>query len=342
LRLEDVASKAKVSVSTVSRVVNGSEAVKSSTRKRVAAALAAMNYRPNLQARSLVAGRSNTFGIIVSNLENPFFVDIFHALEREARAAGYEVLVGNTGYDPAQLATCIDQFLGRRVAGLAIIVSENLSPALKQLAQVDIPVALYDAKLPGRRRSSVGFDYGKGMTLLVQHLHDLGHRRMAYIGYPLRLGSTNERQDAFIAATKKLQIANCSLSVRQESDLVAGRDAARELLASGFDPTAILCVNDLLAIGVLRELRNRGISVPQQISVTGFDNIRVAEFSSPSLTTINIPRERIASILFRSMALSEKRTHDQGIQHVIDPELIVRESTGVSPKALSTKSESSK
>jgi len=342
LRLEDVASKAKVSVSTVSRVVNGSAAVKSSTRKRVTAALEAMNYRPNLQARSLVAGRSNTFGIIVSNLENPFFVDIFHALEKKARAAGYEVLVGNTGYDPAQLTACIDQFLGRRVVGLAIIVSENLSPAQKQLAQTDIPIAIFDAKLTGKRRSSVRFDYGKGMTQLVQHLHDLGHRRMAYIGYPLRLGPTDERQDAFIAATKTLQIANRYLSVRHESDLVAGRDAARELLASGFDATAILCVNDLFAVGVLRELRNRGIPVPEQISVTGFDNIEAAEFSSPSLTTINIPRERIASVLFRSLALSGETSRDQVMQYMIDPELIVRESTGVAPKMLNTQSEPSK
>ncbi len=323
MRLEDVASKARVSVSTVSRVVNGYEAVKASTRKRVLAALEEMNYRPNLQARSLVAGRSNTLGIIVSNLENPFFVDIFHAVEKAAHASGYEVLVGNTNYDPGRLMVCIDLFLGRRVAGLAIVVSEQISPALKQLTQTDIPIAIYDAQLPGKRGGSVRFDYARGMTQLVQHLYNLGHRRMSYIGYPLSLGSTDERRDAFVSAAKRLRVEHRHLVVKQENDLIAGRDAARQLIGSGFDPTAILCVNDLFAVGVLRELHNRGLAVPEQISVTGFDNIQIAEFSSPSLTTINIPRKRIADMLFRSLCGDEDGT----AQYMLDPELIAREST---------------
>ena len=170
------------------------------------AALAEMNYRPNLQARDLVAGSSNTIGIIVSNLENPFFVDIFHALEKKRTPPDYEVLVGNTNYEPERLEACIDLFLGRRVAGLAIIVSEHIPPDLKLLTQAGVPIALYDASVEGKRRTTVSFDYGRGMTQLVRHLYDLGHRRMAYIGYPLRLGPTDQRQDAFIAATRKLKI----------------------------------------------------------------------------------------------------------------------------------------
>ena len=301
MRLEDVASKAKVSVATVSRVVNGFESVKPSTRKRVMAVLDRMNYRPNLQARELVAGRSNTLGVIVSNLENPFFVEIFHSLEEQAHKAGFEILVGNTNYEPERLAACIDLFLGRRVAGLAIIVSEQVDPDLKQLSQADIPVAVYDAVVPGKRRTGVHFDYRKGMSLLVRHLHDLGHRRMAYIGYPLLLGPTEDRRDAFIAATKMFGIQRRYIAVTEHSGFVAGREAARQLLDSGFAPTAILCVNDLFAVGVLRELRSRNISVPDHISVTGFDNIEIAEFSTPSLTTINIPRARIASTIFRSL-----------------------------------------
>ena len=331
MRLEDVASKARVSVSTVSRVVNGYEAVKPSTRKRVLAALEEMNYRPNLQARSLVAGRSNTLGIIVSNLENPFFVDIFHGLEKAAHSAGYEVLVGNTNYDPRRLEACIDIFLGRRVAGLAIVASEYVFPDLRQLTQADIPIAIYDAQLPGKRGGSVRFDYGRGMAQLVRHLYDLGHRRMAYIGYPLSLGSTDERRDAFVASAKSLRVEHRHLVVKQENDLTAGREAARQLVGSGFDPTAILCVNDHFAVGVLRELRSRKLAVPEQISVTGFDNIQLAEFSSPSLTTINIPRQRIAEILFRSLCGAED---DAATQYTIDPELIVRESTGVVRKGM--------
>ncbi len=332
MRLEDVAAKAKVSVSTVSRVVNGFESVKPSTRKRVMAALDQMNYRPNLQARELVAGRSKTLGVIVSNLENPFFVEIFHSLEEQAHKAGFEVLVGNTNYEPERLEACIELFLGRRVAGLAIIVSEHVNPDLKALVQADIPVALYDAVAPGKRRTGVHFDYGKGMNLLVRHLYDLGHRRMAYIGYPLRLGPTEDRRDAFLAATKKLGIQQRYIAVNEHSGFVAGREATRQLLASGITPTAILCVNDLFAVGVLRELRSRNIPVPGEISVTGFDNIEIAEFSTPSLTTINIPRERIAATLFRSLTETEPRPAEQRVNVMIDPELIVRESTGIATK----------
>ncbi len=327
LRLEDVASKAKVSVSTVSRVVNGFESVKPSTRKRVMAALEQMNYRPNLQARELVAGKSNTLGVIVSNLENPFFVEIFHLLEEQAHKAGFEVLVGNTNYQPERLAACIDMFVGRRVAGLAIIVSEQVAPELKQLAQADIPIAFYDSAIRGKQRTGIHFDYGKGMNLLVRHLYDLGHRRMAYIGYPLQLGPTEDRRDAFIAATKKFGIQQRYLAGEEHSGFAAGREAARRLLDSGFAPTAILCVNDLFAIGVVRELRTRNIAVPGEISVTGFDNIEIAEFSIPSLTTINIPRERIAATIFRGLTAGEQRA-----QVMIDPEMIVRESTGIAYK----------
>ena len=332
MRLEDVASRASVSVSTVSRVVNGFEAVRPSTRKRVMAVLDEMNYRPNLQARDLVAGRSKTLGVIVSNLENPFFVDIFHHLEEHAHAAGYEVLVGNTNYEPQRLIASIDLFLGRRVAGLAIITSEHVPPNQKQLAHANIPIAFYDSMVGGKRRSGVRFDYRRGMRQLVEHLYGLGHRRMAYIGYPLPLGPIDERRDAFVAATEELGVKHFYLFVREHSDLAAGRDAARELLSTGFVPTAILCVNDLVAIGVLRELRNRNISVPGGISVTGFDNIALAEFSNPAITTINIPRARIASALFRSLVATDEQTAAERAVYRVDPELIVRESTGPAPR----------
>jgi DNA-binding LacI/PurR family transcriptional regulator len=330
--LEDVASKANVSVSTVSRVVNRFESVKPSTRKRVMAVLDQMNYRPNLHARELVAGKSNTLGVIVSNLENPFFVEIFHLLEEQAHKAGLEVLVGNTNYEPQRLAACIDLFLGRRVAGLAIIVSEHVDPDLKQLVQSDIPIAFYDSVVPGRQRTSVHFDYRRGMNLLVRHLYDLGHRRMAYIGYPLQLGPTEDRRDAFIDATRKFGVQQRYLAGAEHSGYAAGREAARHLLNSGFAPTAILCVNDLFAVGVLRELRSRNIAVPGEISVTGFDNIEIAEFSSPSLTTINIPRERIAATIFQSLTSGQRDAAGRRTHVMIDPELILRESTGIAQK----------
>lgn len=330
MRLLDIAKKAKVSVSTVSRVVNGQEPVKATTRKRVMSVLEEMHYYPNLQARSLVAGNSKTLGVVVSNLENPFFVDVFHILEQEAQKQGYEIFVANTNYDPERLAAGIRLALGRKVAALAIVVSETIPAGIEDFLRIDIPVAFFDVVRPlqNRNMSRVRFDYRRGMQQLVEHLHGLGHRRMAYIGHPLHLGPTDERKEAFIETAQRLNVESTYLTVLDRDGFQGGCDAARELQRSGFDATAVLCVNDITAVGVLRELRNRGISVPEDVSVTGFDNIGLSAFCCPSLTTINIPRERIARILFRNLMLDPSTLPEHGIESVVDPELIVRESTG--------------
>jgi DNA-binding LacI/PurR family transcriptional regulator len=275
-----------------------------------------------------VAGSSKTLGVIVSNLENPFFVDIFHTLENDALALGYEILVANTNYNPERLANSLELILGRRVACLAMIVSEQIPPQIKKLVNAAIPIASFDNVLQGRNMTTVRFDYRKGMTQLVEHLHRLGHRRMAYIGHPLHLGPTDERKAAFIESARRLEIEFTYLSVVERDGFQGGRDAVRELQRAGFASTAILCVNDITAVGVLRELRNQGIPVPESVSVTGFDNIALSAFSCPSLTTIDIPRERIARIMFRGLMQDSSEPGDYIHESMIDPELIVRESTG--------------
>ncbi|HEY3453675.1 MAG TPA: LacI family DNA-binding transcriptional regulator [Bryobacteraceae bacterium] len=329
MSLEDVAKRARVSSATVSRVLNNLDVVKSSTRARVMKAVAELNYHPNLHARTLAGGQSRTLGIVVSNMENPFFFDVFQSLESDAHAHGYEVVAANTGYEPERLVSSIRLMMGRRVAGLAVIVSEMDAALKTELAEGEMPVVFYDVGAPGKKSTNIRVQYRKGIEKIVQYLHNLGHTRMAFIGHHAKLAPLDERKKAFLETVARY---SPHLEITSEADAdgpEGGRKAARQLLASNFTPTAIICVNDFTAIGVLRELRDQGLRVPEDISVTGFDNIKLSEFCFPALTTVHIPRDRIGHSVFASLVPNADGGTAPSREILIDPEFLVRDSTGV-------------
>ncbi len=326
--LEDVARRANVSTATVSRVLNGVGLVKSATRLRVQKAARDLNYYPNIYARTLARGKSRTLGMVVSNLENPFFLDIFRALESNARRAGYEVLVVNTDYRPQQLVASVHLLMGRRPAGLAMIVSEMQPSLIKELEDSGVPVVLYDAGVTRPNITSIRVDYGRGMRQIVEYLHDLGHRRMAFIGHHTSLGPLANRKESFLETISAFAPGVEFVTIADVDGPVGGLRATQQLMASGFSPTAILCVNDFMALGVLRELRDRGLRIPADVSVTGFDNIRLSEYACPALTTADIPREAIGTMVFETLVPAEAEAPALGREIAIQPTLIVRESTG--------------
>jgi DNA-binding LacI/PurR family transcriptional regulator len=327
MNLADVAKKAGVSVTTVSRVLNRAEYVKSSTRSKVLRVMKNLRYYPNVHARSLAGGSSRTIGVILSNLDNPFFLDIFRTIESLARIRGYKVVVEATHYDSQLLRECIRSMMGMRVAGIAAIVSEMEPSIAEELSSIGTPVVLYDVSVVGKNVAIIKLNYKKAMQQLVEYLYSLGHRRMAFIAYPALLQPTEDRRNAFLE-TMSRHSAPAHIVTPSSDGFFGGRDAARELLRSGFGPTAILCVNDITAVGVLRELRDQGISIPEQMSVTGFDNISLAQFTSPPLTTINIPRDEIGKLAFKALVSARESGSMEGQEIVLDPELIVRQSTG--------------
>lgn len=329
--LAAVARKAGVSSSTVSRVLNDVLVVKNSTKQRVLQAVAELNYLPNLQARSLAGGKTHTFGMIVSNLENPFFFDVFHRLAELAHQHGYEVVVANTDYQPDQLVRSIRSMMGRRVDGLALIVSEMEPGLMDEIAARRIHTVYYDVGQVGRYQSSIRVDYASGIARIVEYLHGLGHRRLGFLGHHSTLGPTSERERAFVETVTRIAPDAAWRTVADSDGLEGGRQAVRTLLDTGFRPTAIICVNDFMAVGALRELRDRGLSVPDGVSVTGFDNISLSEFSSPPLTTCHIPRDRIGELAFRALAPEMASLRQPGRETVIQPELLIRASTGPPP-----------
>ncbi len=338
MSLENVARRAKVSTATVSRVLNDTGAVKSSTRARVLKAIAELNYHPNLHARSLAEGKSRTIGMIVSNLENPFFLDIYKTVEADAHASGYEMVVANTGYQSEQLVSSIRLMIGRRVAGLAAVVSEMDPALIDELQRSRIPVVFYDVGTPRRNITNVRVNYRRGIEKVVDYLYGLGHHRLGFIGHHSMLGPINERMRTVLDAVSRYPAIEVQTAAADTDTLEGGRRAARTLLATGLACTAIICVNDVTAVGALRELRERGIRVPQDMSVTGFDNVNLSEFCYPPLTTVHIPRERIGHIICDCLIPKDGKTVlDQEI--VIDPEFILRDSTGPAPAGQPVSSE---
>lgn len=329
MNLEDVAKRARVASATVSRVLNGHPGVKSSTRTRVLRAAEELKYNPNLHARNLAGRRSRVLGIVMANLYNPFFADIYHAIETNARQCGYEVLLANSSQDVKLLKTSVHRLLGYQVAGLGVF--PEMEPAiLDELREARIPVVLFDAGPAADSFTTIDFDHRRGMRMLLNLLHSLQHRRVAYIGAPMFLQPTEARRLEFLETTARFG-AESLVVTPVEDGFAGGRSAARELLRSGFAPTAILCVNDWIAVGVIRELRNQGLSVPGDVSVTGFDNITISEFCCPSLTTIHIARTEIGRLVVEGLVPDSSGAPPRPRHLFLDPELVVRESTGAAP-----------
>jgi DNA-binding LacI/PurR family transcriptional regulator len=253
-------------------------------------------------------------------------------MEADAHARGYEVVMANTDYRSEQLVASIRLMIGRRVAGLAAIVSEMAPAIIDELTDSSIPVVFYDVGTPRRNITNIRVNYRRGIDKVIDYLHSLGHRRLGFVGHHAMLGPINERMKAVMDAVARIP----ELEVRAAADadtLEGGRLAARSLLATGFGPTALICVNDIMAVGAMRELRERGLRVPEDISVTGFDNVKLSEFCYPALTTVHIPRERIGHIICDCLLPKPDQEAPLAEQEiVIDPEFVLRESTGPAPR----------
>jgi DNA-binding LacI/PurR family transcriptional regulator len=290
-----------------------------------------LNYHPNLAARTLAHGRSRTLGLIVSNLKNPFFLDIFQALESDAHERGLEVVVANTDYEPRQLMTHCRLMRGRRLAGLALIVSETDPGLVEGLADAKMPVVFLDESAAAQSFVNITVDYARGTRRVVEYLYSLGHRRFGFVGHHTALEPLDVRRRSFLETVKACCTRAEARTVADEDSPEGGLRATQHLLDTGFSPTAIVCVNDFMALGTLKALRQRGLRVPQDTSVVGCDNIGLSEFAFPPLTTIHIPRDRIGHTISEVLMPTNGQPPTSGRTVAIDPELLIRDSTGPPP-----------
>ena len=328
-----VAKRANVSTATVSRVLNAFPGVRDKTAERVRRAVAELNYVRNPNARSLRAGKTRLFGLIVSDVNNPFFPELIDAFEALATAEGIEVIFTHTNYDPNRLHSCIRRMIERSVDAVAVMTSEVEEISLQQAVKAGIPVVLMNQRKLAGKYPNILVEYTAGFREALEHLLSLGHRDIGFIAGPQSLNSARGRKEAFRAALR-----NHGVHVRSEWIAVGdmrvsgGRKAMESLLARSPRPTAVVASNDLMAVGALQAAHAGRIHVPRDLSIIGFDDVPIAAMVHPPLSTIRHPRREVAARAFECLlkTVQGEKVEDEA---PLQPHLIIRNSTAPPPRA---------
>lgn len=326
VRMRDVAARCGVAESTVSHVINGTKFVAPATKVKIEEALREMNFHRDSHARRLARGHSNFLGLIISDIENPFYPGLIKAFETAALAKGFEVLLCTTNYDTTRTDDAFRKMIENKSPGVAVMTSRVDPKMAKYLADHGVASVFLDSGGPGQRKSDIRVDYRKGVTAAARYMHHLGHRDFALIAGPQNRASHVAYRQAVEAA-----LAELKLKVRivdGNNDAASGAEAVQQLLATERFPTAILCSNDVTAIGATRALFKCGMRVPTDVSVVGADDIPFAALTQPPLTTVQMPRERLGSLALELLQELLGKKAGKGKAAVLDTELVIRESTG--------------
>ena len=334
ITIRDVAQRAGVSTATVSRVLAGIGNPKPETAAAVIRAVDELDYRPSGVARSLRMRRTRTLGLIVTDIQNPFFPELVRASDDAARALGYSILLGSAAYDEGRSTHYLDLMVDRRVDGLIIASSQLSETSWAWLLASPVPAVVVNAEPSGLPIEVITSDNEGGAMAAVKHLLGLGHRRIAYVQGSPSYTASLPRARGFRRACDEAGLDPQDTPVLLGDGLVEGGErAVEQLLAEDRCPTAIACYNDLTAIGVLRALRAAGRRVPADVSVIGCDNIAAASWVSPTLTTLEQQKSEMGRLAVERLAA----TIDDP-EHAAPPEtvrlsmvLMVRESTGPAP-----------
>ncbi|HEV2305058.1 MAG TPA: LacI family DNA-binding transcriptional regulator [Candidatus Acidoferrales bacterium] len=336
LSIHEVARRAKVSIATVSRTINGVPSVAPQLSRRVWRVIEELGYYPNTQARSLVSGRSRIFGLIVSEITNPFFPEIVQGFEDIAVQHNYEILTTSTVHDPKRVALSVRRMIERRVEGVAIVTFGMEEALFDDLKSRKIPLVFIDVGPPLPRVSNIKIDYLHGIRQAVQHLAALCHKNIAFISGPLMLKSAVARQRAFIQSMQEIGLPiDEQYLIEGNHTMEGGMEALKQILLFPKRPTAVICSNDMTAIGVMRQGYEAGLRIPQDLSLVGFDDIRLAQFIIPPLTTIKMSQTEIARMAFNALLAEVQRPvpSPNGSEYVLRTSLMLRDSTAMAPDA---------
>ena len=334
--IKDVAREAGVSTATVSHVINNTRFVSEEVRARVLGAVERCGYYPNAHARSLASGRSQTIGLVVSDLSNPFFPELVKSIEAAAFERGFDVMLSNTNYDPDRTSHYVRRFIERKVAGVVLMTSELDTALLDELASRDVSVVFLDLGKPGIHTSNLTVNYEAGIEEAIGHLVSLGHSEIAFVSGPEHLRSAARRLEAFRASMRRHLPGARVRFYPGDFKLEGGRRAAAEILSARELPTAVLAANDLMALGVMVELRAAGLEIPRDVSVVGFDDIAFAAFAEPPLTTICLPRVELGRRAVEALMTNVEHPERRGVQVNIPTYLITRASTAPAAKPART------
>ncbi|MGC5615113.1 LacI family DNA-binding transcriptional regulator [Georgenia sp. Z1491] len=324
--IREVARAAHVSVTTASRALNGTGRVAETTRDRVRSVADELGYRPNELARQLKRGKSSSLGIVVPDITNPFFSELAQGVQEAAARYDAVLLLTATGADPSRTAEAIAQMRARHVAGV-VLVEDRLDDDRLVRALDGMRFVALDRELDPTRATSVTSDHRSGGRMAVQHLVDLGHRRIAHVAGRPEIAVARERSVGYHEGLAAAGVdTDPALVVEADFEEEAGYRGTLQLLDRGTDLTAVFAVNDLAAIGAVRALDERGLSVPRDVSVVGFDDIHLASYVRPGLTTIHQQIDELGRQA-AELLLDDK----EGRSRMLDVHVVTRGTTAPPP-----------
>jgi LacI family transcriptional regulator len=324
--MRDVARRAGVSPATVSRVLNKTHYIADETRNRVLHVVDELNYFKNVHARRLATGKSDLFGLVISDIANPYFPEVIRGFQKAAWEKGFDVILFNTEYNRKHTESIVRKLVQSDVRGVAIMTSSIDSTTTQELTDAGIGVVFSNLFSAGKLMSNIRVDYSKGIAQAIEHAADLGHRRAAVIAGPQGNRTAATISQALVKGLtrrgmKPLSVTNCNYRVD------AGASAVKGILVAPNIPTIIFCGSDLIAMGAMSALEQAGIKVPEDISIVGIDNIAFATLARPPLTTINVPREELGKTAFHALERILQLKRHGGAEYTLETDLVVRQST---------------
>ena len=328
--IKDVAKEAGVSPTTVSYVLNKTKSVSKDTQIRVIEAIKRLNYQPNVVARSLRSKKTNTVGLVICDLKNPFFAEVLQGIESYLGKKGYTTLVIDTNYDPEKEEKAIKTLLGKQVDGMIIVLGKDNAEYLSLLDDWNVPVVFLDKKAEGKKNAdAVVVNNKESSKKLIEHVLGLGHRRIGIIAGPLNTTTGRERLEGYLEALSAFSLPRDETLIktgdfRKES----GYKLALELLNLPSPPEVIYACNNLMGLGAMEAIREKGLCIPEEIGLVIFDDLPWFKFVNPPLTVVSQPSfqlgETAGRLLFERMRKGRKKSKEI----VLSAHLEVRESAG--------------
>ena len=325
--IRDVALAAGVSTATVSNVLNKTGKVGPRTHNLVLLTVKRLGYLPNIHARRLASRDTRTLGIIVSDIENPFFPEVIKGFLDRSRQLNYDAILSDTNYDPRRTQEAASRMITHNVSGVAIMTSEFSAHLITEFARRKIAVTFLDR---GRARdyvSTLRIDYASGIEQVVRYLYAQGHRRIAFVAGRPKLKSNVARLEAYENSMLAMGLKPGPV-LPGDLRFEGGRAAGLAIAKMSSLPSAVMAVNDLTAVGVIKGLTSAGLRIPKDISVTGFDKTWLAEYNVPSITTVDVHRNLLGQIATDALHALCSSSDPQGREYEISAELVVGQSSG--------------
>ena len=330
VKIKDVANEAGVSIASVSRVLTGNRQVSAGTRTAVLAAAAKLGYRTNYLASALRSQSTQTVGMVIPRIANPYFIALVQIVEESAQAQGFELFLCDSADDTETERRRVRALLSRQVDGIVIIpCDETASAAVVREVLEEVPVVAVDREIRGVPMDQIAIDNQAGILAVMDHLRHTERRRLGFIGARQTTSTARERLEAYRqhAAEPGFDRSSAARVLLGDFTVEWGEAAVDDLLANGPLPDGIVCGNDLIAAGVIRRLRSRGIVVPRDIAVTGFDDIELCRFVEPAITTVHQPLREIGAEGARKLFARIAGEGGFPTRTRIIPELVLRASS---------------